>query len=99
MNQRVADRYRAVEFFAVVVRRVFLAVEFESSGHIVYGGDRSYDGLNAENSVIERGCVNEWLEHRAGLAARQRVIELALTVITAADEGTNFAGLRIHGHQ
>src|SRR5580693_2512 len=99
MNQGVTNRDGAVKFFAVIVRRVFLAVEFKGSGHIVYRADRSYDGLNAENSVVERGRVHEWLEHRAGLAARERVIELALTVIAAADEGTNFAGLRIHGHQ
>src|SRR3984957_19872936 len=85
----------AHELGAVVVRRVFLAVEFEGGRLVVDGGGRRDDGLHVVDGVVERGGVDEWLENRSGLAMRERVIELALAVVAAADDGFDFAGTRV----
>ena len=58
-------------------------------------------GDTPSHRIVKRRGVNERLEHRARLAPRQNVIELALAVIAPADDGANLSRVRIehdHGH-
>ena len=95
IGEGFADGDAAHESGAVIVGRVLLAVELESGGLVVDGGGGSDDGLNAIDGVVKSGGVDERLEDRAGLTMRERVIELALAVVAAADDRFDFAGARI----
>ena len=95
VGERLARGDAAHEFCAVIVGRVFLAVEFESGGLVVDRGGGRDDGLHVVDGVVERGGVDERLEDRSGLAMRERVIELALAVVAAADDRFDFAGARV----
>src|ERR1700675_2770740 len=95
MDEGVADGDGAVEFLAKIVRSVILAVELESGGDIVHGGHGCYDRLHCLGGIVKCRGVNEGLENRAGLAARQGVIGLAFPGVASGDEGANFTGARV----
>src|SRR5262249_4924849 len=55
------------------------------------------DDARRRIAVVERGRVDDWLERRAGLAARLNGgIELALGEAEAADQREHAASVRIH---
>src|ERR1700734_3957456 len=99
MDERVAHRDCAVKFLAEIVGRVFFAVEFEGGGHVVHCSDWGDERREAFGRVVKSRGINEWFEYRTWLAVREGVIELALTIVAAADERTNFAGARVHRDQ
>ena len=55
------------EFFAEIVRGVFLAVEFEGGGLVVDGGGGGDDRLDVIDGIVEGGRVDERLEDGARL--------------------------------
>ena len=89
----------AHEFLAEIVGGVFLAVEFEGGGLIVDGGGGGDDGLDVIDGIVEGGGVDEGLEDGAWLAMSQGVIQLALAVVSAADDRFDFAGAGIECDQ
>ncbi len=99
IGERVAHGDATHESFAVVIRRVFLAVEFEGGGLVVDGRGWSDDRLHAINGVVERRGIDERFEDRTGLAVGQGVIELALPVVASTNHGFDLAGSRIQGDQ
>src|ERR1700735_5645803 len=99
MNQSVAHGNRAVKGFAIVVGRIFLAVEVEGSGYVFHRGDGSHDRLQSLGRVLERSGVYERLEHRTRLTMSQGMIYLAFTVFAAADQCSNLAGVGIERYE
>src|ERR1700690_1265776 len=99
MLQRVMDRHRAIEFLPVIVRCVFLSVELKRRGHIFHGGFRRHCRRYALHHIIQCRRVHKWLERGPRLPPRQRMIELALAIISAANQRANFARVRIERHQ
>src|ERR1700723_1741684 len=99
MDQSVAHRHRSVKFLAVIVRSVFLAVEIECSGNVLYGSNRRYHRLHALCGVLKRGGVYKWLERGTRLAMSQGMIQLAFAIIASANQGAYLPRARIHGNQ
>ncbi len=55
------------------------------------------DECRWREALLQRGCVNEWLERRAWLSLRLRgAIERALLEVAAANHRAHFAGVRVH---
>src|SRR6202043_812155 len=99
MNQGVPNGDRAVEIFAVVVGRVFFAIESERGGYVFHGSDRSYARLQSLGRVLERSGVYEGLEHRTRLTMSQCMIELAFAIAAAADQCSNLSCVGIEGYE
>src|SRR6202011_3328558 len=92
IGERFAGGDAAHELLPEIIGGVFLAVELEGGGLVVDGGGRSHDRLHAVDGIVERSGIDEWLEDRSGLAMREGVIELALAVVTAADDRFDLPG-------
>src|SRR5882757_10584624 len=60
---------------------------------------RRDDRLHAINGIVERRGIDEGLEYRTWLAMRERVIELALSIIAAADDRLNLSRPRVKRDQ
>ena len=95
IRQRVAHGHASHEFFSIVIRGVFLAVEFKRRRLVVDRRGRRDDGLHAVDGIVECRGIDERFEHRAGLTMRQRVIELALPVIAPANDRLDLSSPRI----
>ena len=99
MLERTPHRHAAFVAVLVVARAPRVPADGEHDGHVVHergGGHRG--GVVAV--LAERGEVDERLEGRAGLPARQRrAVVLALRVVAPADERADLAGGRIECHQ
>src|SRR5690348_4559328 len=97
IGEGVAQRDGAMETFAVVIRRVVLAFEFERGGLIHDGAHRSDCGLDTLQNIV-KGCgVDEGLENGAGLTPGGDVVELAFPIVAAADRRKDVSGMRIDG--
>ena len=99
IRQSIPHRDAAHEFFPVVVRSVFLPVEFERSGLVIDGRSRRDDRLHSVNGIVQGRGINERFENRPRLAMRQSVIELAQPVIPPANHRLDLAVARIERYQ
>ena len=99
VRERVAHGNAAHEPFAIIVGRVWFAVEFERRGLVVDRGCRRDNRLHVIDGVVERRCIDKWLEDRARLAMSEGVIQLALSVIPSADDGFDFSAPRIECYE
>src|SRR5450755_1896434 len=99
MNERVSHGDGTVKCFAVIVGRVFLAVEIEGGGDVFHGGNRRYDRRQSLSCVGESRGVYERLEHGTWLSMSQGMIELAFAIVAAAYQRPNLPGTWIEGHE
>ena len=99
VGQRLPHGDVAHEPFAVVVGGVLLSVEFKHGGLVVDRSCRSDERLSAVHGVVEGGCIDEGFEHRTGLAVRQGMVQLALAVVSTANERFDFARAGIQRDQ
>src|SRR6266481_3577206 len=99
MNEPFAKRNLAIRIcLAKILGRVSLTAAIEKSLRRVHEQRRRAQLFFAHIviSTIESGCVNDWLEHRAGLpVCIDRAIELALPVVAPANHRQYLSGLRV----
>ena len=99
LRQRIPHCHFAVDGVMKVAGRVGL-VAAEERGRLVVEHRRRCDWLaRVGQRGAQRRRVDERLEHRSGLALRQRAVQLGLIVIPAADQRLDLACMRIDRHQ
>ncbi len=99
MRQSEARVHDLVVLILVVARLVDLVFVIESGGGVVHERGRREDRFLPGDGGIDRRSEDKRFEDGARGPVRDGMIQLALAVVTSADEGEDLAGLGIQRHQ